>query len=269
MSWFKVDDRLHADDKVARLFAEHPRHAAAAMGLWVLAGSWCAQQRSDGRVPASVVRELNRRQRSTDRLTAALQSVGLWRSVGDWWEFNRWDAYNPTRAELDRKDSENRERVRRYRERGNALQENSVSASRPVPSRPVPERESARAEAVPFREVHPAPDPEPARDPVARLAGGYEDRFVRATGSPWMALGANHRWVSAVARWLEAQDGDFDENAARWLDAWFGHEPSRKHRWAWKFIAEDPGRVYGAPGERAKSADELIAKYGRGRRANA
>lgn len=218
---------------------------------------WSKKHLTDGQVP----HELHASRRQVEA-KSWLSRAGLVEDLGETWLILGFTERNDTREEVEQKrarwvDKKRKQRAVSPGDSPTRDRDRGIVRDR--------ERENTRAEVVPFREVYPAPDPEPDRDPIARLAGGYEDRFVRATGSPWMALAANHRWVSAVARWLEAQDGDYDANAARWLDAWFSHEPSKRHRWAWKFIAEDPGRVFGAPGERAKSADELIAKYGRGR----
>jgi len=48
MTWFKVDDSLAGHPK--------PRRAGKqAMGLWVIAGSWCAQQLTNGVVPTHML----------------------------------------------------------------------------------------------------------------------------------------------------------------------------------------------------------------------
>ncbi len=51
ISWFKVDDKLHD---------HHKANAAkkAAMGVWVLAGSWSADNLTDGFIPARVLANL-------------------------------------------------------------------------------------------------------------------------------------------------------------------------------------------------------------------
>lgn len=41
MSWFKVDDKLH-DHRKAR------KAGKSAMGVWVLAGSWCMSSETAG-----------------------------------------------------------------------------------------------------------------------------------------------------------------------------------------------------------------------------
>ena len=48
MAWFKVDDKLH-DHRKAR------RAGKAAIGVWVLAGSWAMDNLTDGFVPEVVL----------------------------------------------------------------------------------------------------------------------------------------------------------------------------------------------------------------------
>lgn len=94
MTWFRVDDNL----------AFHPKVLLAgntAMGLWVRAGAYCAQQLTDGFVPDEMVRNL-------DGLKAApaLVEAGLWSRVEGGYQFHEWteEGRQPTRAEiLDRR----------------------------------------------------------------------------------------------------------------------------------------------------------------------
>lgn len=88
MPWFKVDDGL----------ALHPKVLAAgnaAMGLWVRAGSWSAQQLTDGHVPAAIARTLGSKT-DAQRLVAG----GLWVANGDGYYFHEWATYQPSRAEV-------------------------------------------------------------------------------------------------------------------------------------------------------------------------
>lgn len=90
MTWFKVDDTL----------ALHPKAVAAgnaAMGLWVRAGSWSAQQRKDGYVPARMISTLGGRKRDAERLVVA----GLWVQADGGYRFHEWQQANPTRAQIE------------------------------------------------------------------------------------------------------------------------------------------------------------------------
>lgn len=105
MPWFKVDDALH-DDKKSRVAG------IPAMGLWVLAGSWCMDNLTDGFVPASVPVRWAANYR---RLAAALVAAGLWHEhVKDGesgWLFHDWDKYQPSAAKVKKERKEARERM--------------------------------------------------------------------------------------------------------------------------------------------------------------
>lgn len=87
MAWFKVDDKLH-DHRKARLAGK------SAMGVWVLAGSWCMSSETDGFVPESILSRWG-----TRRDAAQLVKVGLWFADTDkgeyGWRFHDWLTYQP------------------------------------------------------------------------------------------------------------------------------------------------------------------------------
>jgi hypothetical protein len=87
MPWFRVDDNL----------ALHPKVLAAgntAMGMWVRAGAWSAQQLTDGFVGDDLVKLLGKRPLA-DRLVAA----GLWVPQAAGFQFHEWstDGRQPTK----------------------------------------------------------------------------------------------------------------------------------------------------------------------------
>ncbi len=136
MTWFKVDDGLHSHLKAMRAGAE-------AMGLWVLAGSWSADQLTDGWVPEYAALRI-----TSNAMTHAesLVRAGLWepgKEDGDpgWW-FHDWTDHQPTRDEVERRRDEARERMRRLRSGSRDVRANADRTSeevrdpRPVPSRP-------------------------------------------------------------------------------------------------------------------------------------
>jgi hypothetical protein len=88
--WFKVDDKLH-DHRKAR------RAGKAAMGVWVLAGSWSMDNDYDGFVPEDVLSRWGSRA-DAERLVAA----GLWdpeRFNGEQgWRFHDWARFQPSAA---------------------------------------------------------------------------------------------------------------------------------------------------------------------------
>jgi hypothetical protein len=143
VTWFKVDDGLAFHAKVVQ--AGNP-----AMGLWVRAGSWCAQQLTDGFVPDHIVATLGSRAQAK-----RLVEVGLWHREGAGYRFHQWDedGRQPTRAVVEKERAEARERMRKAREAKRAEAAGStevranterssgdVRSTRPDPSRPDPSR---------------------------------------------------------------------------------------------------------------------------------
>ncbi len=140
MAWFKVDDKLHSAPKLLSI----PRkYRLAALGLWTIAGSWSADQLTDGVVPDYMIEEWG----GTKTLVGWLVKADLWQEVEDKTQFKNWADYQPTRADKEEERAKNREKLRKWRERnpgGNegvtGLQEGSNLSGNPapVPSRPVP-----------------------------------------------------------------------------------------------------------------------------------
>ena len=67
MAWFKVDDNFLMHPKTAMLSND-------ATALWLRAGSWSGQQRTDGFVPRVMLPMF----RSTEAAVDELVTVGLW-----------------------------------------------------------------------------------------------------------------------------------------------------------------------------------------------
>lgn len=105
MTWFKVDDQLHKHKK-GRVAG------VAAMGLWTLAGSWCAAELSDGFVPAMVCAQWSP---AYKKLARSLVSSGLWsefeKDGEDGWLFHDWSEYQPSSARVRQDRREARQRM--------------------------------------------------------------------------------------------------------------------------------------------------------------
>lgn len=145
MVWFKVDDKLH-DHRKAR--AAGP----AAMGVWVLAGSWSADNLTDGFIPATVLTRWGRPRDAT-----RLVEVGLWHATEQdgekGWRFHEWTEMQPTRAQkmAEREAKAEAGRIgglRSGRSRREASTKQGASRLVEPPSRPVPTT-SADADVVP------------------------------------------------------------------------------------------------------------------------
>ena len=79
MPWFKVDDQFHGHPKVRQL-------DMASRGLWVTAGSWCANYNTNGVVPENMVRYLG----GTPRQVNALLEAKLWEPHLEGYKFVHW-----------------------------------------------------------------------------------------------------------------------------------------------------------------------------------
>lgn len=147
MPWFKIDDTLAHHHKV--MAAGNP-----AMGLWVRAGSYCAQQLTDGFVSNEALATLGTRSQA-HRLVAA----GLWDAAPGGFRFHDWTDYQPTKSDVLAERAAAKERQARWRanRRRNAVTDgvtngvtngssNAVTNAAPgdaAPTRPDPTRPSS------------------------------------------------------------------------------------------------------------------------------
>lgn len=106
--WFKVDDGFHSSKK---LLSIPKRHRLAAAGLWVVAGSWCGDQLTDGHVPDYMLKEWG----ATLALVNALLESGLWEAVENANVFYKWHEYQPSKQDVDAERATSRARMRRLR----------------------------------------------------------------------------------------------------------------------------------------------------------
>lgn len=161
MTWFRVDDTLAHHHKVVKA-------GNAAMGLWVRAASWCAQQLTDGHVPIEIASQLG-----TAPQIARLVSVRLWHEVDGGYQFHEWSGGStqrqPTRAEVEARREKQRDRQRLHRERAaNGGRIAAESNGKPAPISGQPQVSGTRhalvtdpADAYPTR-----PDPtRPSKTP--------------------------------------------------------------------------------------------------------
>ncbi|OYN76826.1 hypothetical protein CG716_20140, partial [Mycolicibacterium sphagni] len=105
MPWFYVDDGFSDSKPVMNM---PDRYRLAACGLWVLAGSWSAKEELDGFVPTSKLKQLGARPPIIAALTdAGPMSAPLCTEVPGGLQFNSWEKWQPTKAELDAERIEN------------------------------------------------------------------------------------------------------------------------------------------------------------------
>lgn len=107
MPWFKVDDSFHSHPKV---LATEP----AALGLWVIAGSWSSSNLTDGFVPDYV---LTRLLPNPEQLAKKLCTAGLWRRAKGGYQFKDWDHYQMSSDEVQAERAAARDRMAQLRKR--------------------------------------------------------------------------------------------------------------------------------------------------------
>ena len=218
MPWFKVDDNLAFHAKVVAA-------GNAAMGMWVRAGSWSAQQLTDGFVPDHMVPALGDK-RQAQRLVA----VGLWTQESDGYRFHEWMDRQPSREQVEAERAAARERMaaRRKNKRGSSpeVRPNSDGTSEGV------------------RE--PRPDPtRPDQVPTELPVGGTPSRK-----RPGRRLPDDFKPSDAHRELAKNEGVDLDREFARFVDYWQG-EGKPKADWDatlrnWIRRAADDGR--GRPG---------------------
>lgn len=97
MAWFKVDDGFYTSHKVLMIPREH-RHAA--IGAWLIAGTWSADKMTDGVVPSYVLEDLGVSPDAQEWLCRS----GLWDQNDDGSiYFHDWCEYQPTKEQLEAK----------------------------------------------------------------------------------------------------------------------------------------------------------------------
>lgn len=179
MSWAKLDDQFHAHRKATKAWRAHPR----ALGMHMLAMSYCAGHLTDGLVDDEFVEEKLPQQREREAVVRALTDAELWRRVDDGWVINDWLEYNPSRADTLEKRRKEAERKARGRQR---------QAERPANVHPDTGEVSARTSSdVRADETDPSDGPDPTRpDPAPTTA-------LRDAVSNVIALGADARGEAA------------------------------------------------------------------------
>jgi hypothetical protein len=153
MPWFKVDDAFHGHPKVLEL-------SLPAVGLWTLAGSWCANYLTDGEITLRAIGRLGGSEKNAQELVDA----GLWiPTVDESFQFKDWRDYQPLKSEIEAERDAARERMKVVRSKkkgtvkpdgsgehipnvqpnnprtfGRSSEEVRVTPTQPDPAHPVP-----------------------------------------------------------------------------------------------------------------------------------
>jgi hypothetical protein len=146
MVWFKVDDKLHSHPKTSNA-------SLAAIGLWALAGSWCSDHLTDGRVPEHMIPSMSR---GAVELADELVAAGFWVRVKGGYRFHQWIAdsdgtkRNPSKKEVEEERRKKAEAGRKgglasAKTRSKTQARAKAGASRLVepPTRPFPSKEGS------------------------------------------------------------------------------------------------------------------------------
>ena len=204
MAWFKVDDGLHASRK---LLSIPKRHRFAAVGLWTVAGSWCADQLTDGLVPDYMLEVWG----APPAAPESLVNAGLWERESSGYLFRNWHEYQPSKQDVDAERSASRERMRELRARrkqkkpldsaengdvfGRTVTNGSENVRNPDPTRPDPTRPNIKKEEADASSL-----------PRKRATRINEDFRV----TPEMRLWASHK----------APDADLTTETEKFINYW-------------------------------------------------
>lgn len=214
MPWYRVDDAFATNKKVLRIPL---KRRCAAVGLWTLVGTWCAQELTDGHVPDYVIEGFG----GTKRMVDDLVSAELWQPLPSGYLYPNWGTYQPLRSETEGKRAAARERMRRVRggsrEQG-ANDARTNSEVRLTPTRPDPTRTHVPTEHVgakPPKRATALPDgwePNASHRDYAKVNGidvaheaGQFRAHHTAKGSTFKSWDAAFRtWLGNAKKWAPA-----------------------------------------------------------------
>ena len=227
MVWFNVDDGFSTSPKVLVI----PRaDRMPAIGLWTIAGSWCAKHMTDGNFGAFMLDEWGASQGSVDMLVAA----ALWDVTPEGFVFHDWPSWQRTREQIEADREKERLRKSNYRNKKAGEREEppgDVSRGRPGGSPvSVPRVSQHPSQANPFPTkptllstkdvVEESTSVSELRPEVEGLCVLLRDLVV-ANGSKSPTIGQG--WLTA-ARLLLVNDGR-DPLAAERLMRWCQADP--------------------------------------------
>jgi hypothetical protein len=142
--WFKVDDGFHGHPKVVEL-------SLASVGLWTLAGSWCAKYLTNGAVRHKTIVRLG----GDAELASELVDADLWQRAGDGYQFKDWEHYQPLKEDVEAERLAAQERMRKVRAAKKGVKRSPEQEANI-------ERSSEEVRIAPSQsQSHPSPDPTP------------------------------------------------------------------------------------------------------------
>lgn len=208
MTWFKVDDNFCGHPKVSGL-------DMAARGLWVTAGSWCAQQLTDGEINDRQIRQLGGTRKQADKLVTA----GLWTHDGASlsarrYFFKNWSDFQPTRDEVESKRRQARERMAEARAKREQASRNAEKFARTNTERSQNVRSTQN-----FAKRSPYPDPtrpDPTRpDHISKKDVASQSTTSTARDDDWLAAEFPNLADDVAAAARRADTTGIDRDAIR------------------------------------------------------
>jgi hypothetical protein len=231
MTWGRLDDKLHA----------HPKADAAgleAMGLWVLALSYCCDQLTDGHVTAARVARLAGNAKRGAKLASLLVQTGFWHAItdrcpadhagcnryviegSDGFRFHDWEDWGPDRART----LEDRQKKVESGRQGGLSKASRGLAKGLAPASPV-----LAPSAVPL--IRSVSDPDPRREEPPTgvqggegiLTGSAEGKKPRAKKPPTVEHFMPEGWAPTPAHVAKARERNVDldlelEKFRNWAD---------------------------------------------------
>ncbi|WP_198407106.1 hypothetical protein [Nocardia terpenica] len=267
MPWFKVDDGFANSRPVLRI---PRRYRGTAIGLWTLAGTWCAKELTDGFVPDYLLEELG----GTARVAALLVDAELWEPADGGWRFCGWEKYQPTRAQVLAERDKEADRKRRWRESRKNKGADST-ASEPVsgesPAVASEECPGGTSASVPPPSPVESALPDPTRpDPVPK---GTTPREPRTTGAAARGHRLPEGWqpgedVIAAMR-AECPHVDLRAEHTKFVDYWRSQPGAKARKADWdatwrnwiRRAAEIGSRATLPVPARPSRADEKVRNY--------
>lgn len=260
MTWFKVDDGFYRHRKVRKLGKDR----VAAVGLWALAGNWCADNTTDGFIPAEQVATWDPRLKLAGRLV----DVVLWHESevdGErGYQFHQWEDFQPTRESIEAEREAWRRRKAKQRSSTKSKGESHGTtqgtpqgtprgtppgnttgnpdgshADVRIPSRPVP--------SVPNGTEPPAASGEPPAT-AQTIVGEWIDRCAKRP--PKQVIGQISKLVKGML-----DDGQHPDDVRRGLAAWMA---KNLHPSTLPSVVNEVMN-HGAVGVRPSTADQAVA----------
>lgn len=252
MTWFRVDDEWFCHPKVMGL-------GLAARGLWVTAGSWCANRLTDGFVPSSALSRFG----ATKRVATELVAAGLWLEVENGYQFWDWLHFQPSkekvladRSATSRRVSKHRNGVTQHVTNGGS---NGHVTPPPVPG-PVPSlfssENSQTLSTAATSQTRTREEPEELQQfgdfaVLARVRSGYEQRLAAKTGQAMPQTRWANEAIATIAKWVSETAGirgcDPSTLADQLLEAYFASPAGAESRFKAITLAGDPARYLEPP----------------------